>query len=1397
MNSNGGSILFAGVDTFTSSQLGTANGGNAGNNTLQAGDYFFTATGAGSIGTDARPIQTTNFAGSSVNQSIFNLNAGDGGAYLTDWGPNGVTVQSASATGPGNVRIVAANASGHNMFVTGSVTAGSGSIYLAADDNMTITAPIGGGSFSGTVYIAGNRDLGNTVNLDMNAGSSISTSSTLSNAVVLEGFNTNGTAAGGIVLNNITVGNGGTINVSTTPASVDVGGVTSGGFIDAFAPGVVLNAGPAGTVILSARPYSSGDAIDGGTAGTPLLVSAGNVVATSFPTLGNNGGVFISSNMATDFSVTINGSSSLTGNVGLTTTSGALTVAAPLQGVGGSTINLNGAAGVVLAATLGGAATGIIGITGPLSGTGGIVLGTGALTVTQNANSTFAGAISGPGSVFKAGTGSLTVTGTSTYTGATSIGGSTLVDDGSIVGASNVASTGAGSLDGTGMLAPVGGIAGNLNPGEPGSTGILSTGNLAFAPGGSLTVDLNSPTQAGASYDQLNVTGSVALGSVPLTLNVTGSLNVGDSFVLIQNNGADPVVGTFAGGSTVVGTDSSGTTVYTFSLNYAGGDGNDVVATLVEKDPFPLIDVNTTTGLVTLTTAPGVSNTLTSFIGSDNNYHIDDSAGPLSITAAAAAAGWSIQAGDAVGPTAGISNIVLQLGNATNQLAGFNAGAASLAIHYSGSLTINGPVAETGNLTIAAPAGSGSGLDIEGTVTAQSGNVTITGVDGVTAGASSKLIGNTITVLVAGNVGGIGTQNQPLLTDGTSLFLGAGNGGVYAIEDDGADVTASATSNGSIVIANLVGPLTITGPITTTTGNISISSPDAVTLNANVNAGSGIIAIAANTDGNGTDGFTQSAGLISTTSTASNAVVITVNTASGGTASAQLDNAFVGPSATAGGTLVVNSNGGSILDSDPTVYDAFQQGTAGHGGTAPALLLQAQGYVFTATGSGSIGTDAHPIQTQNLGNGSNISNFTMNAGDGGVFVTDWGTSAVTLGNPLGGNSASATGPGSIRVVAANASGHNLSVNGPVTTGSGNIFIAADDILTVSAPIGDANFSGTVYLAGNRDQGNGTTLNMSGGSITTSSTLASAVLIETYSDGSSNTTGIVLGNITVGNGGTISVTCAPASGPANSNGTITTIDPSTVLNAGPTGTIVLTAHTFATDPAGDDAIGTFNGALEVTAGTVIATATATASGNANITWTSTGATSFIANILGGTGKNGTITLTTQTGALTISGNSTSQGGGAINLNGAAGVVLAATLGSTDVGAISISGSLSGAGNLIGGTGAISLTQNGPSTYGGSISGSQTLSLAGTGALTLTGSSSFTGGTNVQSGTLIVDGSLTGSPTVNLNSNTTLGGSGTIGGSVNNAGIVNPGSTGSPGTLMSPATFRSAPARSLSI
>jgi hypothetical protein len=103
---------------------------------------------------------------------------------------------------------------------------------------------------------------------------------------------------------------------------------------------------------------------------------------------------------------------------------------------------------------------------------------------------------------------------------------------------------------------------------------------------------------AGVDYDQTQVTGTV-------TINATATLNLqdlgstqsltGDVYVIVQNDGVDAVVGTFAGLSNgaVVTALAGGT----YSIYYNGGTGNDIV--LIRR-PAAVTDVyvsNTFRGL--------------------------------------------------------------------------------------------------------------------------------------------------------------------------------------------------------------------------------------------------------------------------------------------------------------------------------------------------------------------------------------------------------------------------------------------------------------------------------------------------------------------------------------------------------------------------------------------------------------------------------------------------------------------------------------------------------------------------------------------------------------------------------------------------------------------------------
>jgi autotransporter-associated beta strand protein len=215
---------------------------------------------------------------------------------------------------------------------------------------------------------------------------------------------------------------------------------------------------------------------------------------------------------------------------------------------------------------------------GSLAGSGTATLAAGTLTVGgQGVSGLFSGTIAGPnGQLTKTGAGTFTLTGTGTYTGPTAVNGGTLIIDGTLSAASAVVVQAGGTLSGTGSVGPVSGTAGTVRPGDSGP-GTLNTHDVNLG-AASFAVTLAGTS----SFSQLNVTGTVALNGTTLdaTLGTGFTPVVGNSFTVINNDGTDPVTGTFAGlaeGATVtVGG-------HAFTVSYKGGDGNDVVLTATNQ----------------------------------------------------------------------------------------------------------------------------------------------------------------------------------------------------------------------------------------------------------------------------------------------------------------------------------------------------------------------------------------------------------------------------------------------------------------------------------------------------------------------------------------------------------------------------------------------------------------------------------------------------------------------------------------------------------------------------------------------------------------------------------------------------------------------------------------------
>ena len=113
-------------------------------------------------------------------------------------------------------------------------------------------------------------------------------------------------------------------------------------------------------------------------------------------------------------------------------------------------------------------------------------------------------------------------------------------------------------------------------------------------------IDGNSAGVSGG-YDQLDANGTVTLngGSLSLEIGSAGATTIGDTFVIINNDGIDPVSGIFAGiadgtfyTATGVGVDDQ-----LFFVDYDGGTGNDVVLTRT-LDPTTSIELDGSGNLI-------------------------------------------------------------------------------------------------------------------------------------------------------------------------------------------------------------------------------------------------------------------------------------------------------------------------------------------------------------------------------------------------------------------------------------------------------------------------------------------------------------------------------------------------------------------------------------------------------------------------------------------------------------------------------------------------------------------------------------------------------------------------------------------------------------------------------
>jgi autotransporter-associated beta strand protein len=233
-------------------------------------------------------------------------------------------------------------------------------------------------------------------------------------------------------------------------------------------------------------------------------------------------------------------------------------------------------------------------VIGSLDGNGTVALDNGSQLSLGNDNtsSEFAGTIklrnwpsANNSGLVKQGTGTFVLSGYNTYDGLTTVSNGTLLVNGTIDNANTVqVSSVSGALPvlgGNGVVkSTVKLTRGALVPGYQGQGTLMINNNVTLDAASTYQVTLGG-TNAAVNFGQLSATGTISLNGAALNVTLTYAPQVGHQFTILNNTGAGAISGQFAQGR-IVGATYLGKTYY-FSVNYAGGTGNDIVLTALPQ----------------------------------------------------------------------------------------------------------------------------------------------------------------------------------------------------------------------------------------------------------------------------------------------------------------------------------------------------------------------------------------------------------------------------------------------------------------------------------------------------------------------------------------------------------------------------------------------------------------------------------------------------------------------------------------------------------------------------------------------------------------------------------------------------------------------------------------------
>jgi filamentous hemagglutinin family protein len=526
----------------------------------------FSVSGTSDLGTNVTTSGTQLYSGALRLRSNLTLV----GTTITT---NGTTA------GEGNGLTVSGNA----VFGNSTDDAVTGLTSLSVSGTTTInTSNIATTAASGQVY-TGAVTLGANTTLQAGAGV-INLVSTLNGGFGLTANTTGATTFGGIV---------GGVNALAT-LTTDAGGTT------------VINGGAITTSAAGGQVYN--DAV---TSATPIILAAGS--ANNITLSNRNNSVttisIISANnvtIATSTALAI-GASTVSGTLSVTT-AGAVTQTAALSVTGLATFN-SGSGNNVTLNNVGNNFT-ILAIpeanNATVTDTGNLTLTTstigGMLSLNSGVGINQTGTVSARSISFNSGADVVTIgngvqasflnlgDGIQVASGGVRIKlGSTMTLANSQASALSVTMDG-GKLAGQGV---VGAIFSTTTAGavlDVGGAGVasLATRNLMLSSGLTHGVDISN-----SGADQIQVTGSVDLGRATLVPTLKAVPVIGQTYMLVDNDGDDAISGTFQGLQEKGVIDMLfASATYKATVSYFGGSGNDLVMTIIAEPTVTLAEPN-------------------------------------------------------------------------------------------------------------------------------------------------------------------------------------------------------------------------------------------------------------------------------------------------------------------------------------------------------------------------------------------------------------------------------------------------------------------------------------------------------------------------------------------------------------------------------------------------------------------------------------------------------------------------------------------------------------------------------------------------------------------------------------------------------------------------------------